>query len=71
MPKKRIRAYGIYWNPGENKGGVDLDIGGGSNADVSIELESAADVIAIAAILQKTPVYLSKNGTISTGRVET
>ena len=69
IPGRRIQGYGLRWNPKQRQGNVALDIGGGPQADVNIPVNSPEELAALAAVLNKPPVYLQQDGSISTDRV--
>jgi hypothetical protein len=46
-----------------------LDIGGGPNPDINLTVNSAEELAALAAVLNRPPVYYHTDGTISTDRI--
>lgn len=66
---QRIKGYGIKWHPGLRKGVVMLDVVGDPRPDANIQVNSAEELAALAAVLNKSPVYFHRDGTISTDRI--
>ena len=66
MPSMPVVEYGLSWRTMDNKGGVALVLQGGRT--VKLEVDSAQELAAMAAILNESPVmFRTEDGTLYTG----
>lgn len=66
MAATPVVGHRLGWRVGDNKGVVVLKLRAGH--EVTIEVDSAAELTALAAILNESPVaYDPQTGTLSTG----
>ncbi|HSM52342.1 MAG TPA: hypothetical protein VLA75_13150 [Thermoanaerobaculia bacterium] len=62
MPRQTIVAYTLAWYPGSNRAQCEIRLADGRSRKVPVE--SAAELAALAAVLDRGPAYLEDDGRI-------